>query len=186
MGNSYGGGYSGVGAGFTSMPSTTGGNMNYLLDPNYAVAQTMAQQAQYNQVFNATATQTVNQVLSQEEQEYQNFCRYNKKSDGTNYTKSEWKAMKGQAIQNMKSSTSVSTSSSNLPVNSGSSSSTGRRCKKLSANDMAHCEGSGVCQRCNGNKRYYTTAFGTGRWVDSCTTCGGTGKCPSCHGTGHR
>lgn len=63
--------------------------------------------------------------------------------------------------------------------------SSGKRCKKLSATDMAHCEGTGVCQRCNGNKRYYTTSFGYGRWVDPCGTCGGSGECPSCHGTGY-
>jgi len=50
--------------------------------------------------------------------------------------------------------------------------------------DYAHCNDTGVCRRCNGNKKYYTTAFGTGRWVDPCTTCGGSGKCPSCGGTG--
>lgn len=80
------GGYGGYGSSYAA-PSG-GGNMNYLLDPNYAVAQTMAQQQQYNQVFNNIATQTVNQVLSEEEQEYQNFCKYNKKADGSNYTKS--------------------------------------------------------------------------------------------------
>lgn len=176
-------GLGGYGYGGYAPAAYDSGNMNYLLDPNYAVAQTMAQQNQYNQVFNSFAQQTVNQVTTQEEQEYQEFCKYNKKSDGTNYTKSEWRALKGQAIQNTKSSGSFSNSSSS---SSNVSSSSGKRCKKLSSSDMAHCEGTGVCQRCNGNKRYYTTSFGNGRWVDPCTICGGSGKCPSCNGKGFK
>lgn len=160
MGNNYGG----VGTGFTSMPNTTGGNMDYLLDPNYAVQQ----------------------VLSQEEQEYQTFCAYNKKPDGSNYTKSEWRMMKGQAIQNMKNGESTYSSNSSSNGSSGNSSATSRTCKKLSVSDLAHCGGSGVCQRCNGQKRYWDNSFGNGHWVDPCIICGGTGKCPSCNGTGHR
>lgn len=41
----------------------------------------------------------IQQVLSQEMQEYQQFCRYNKKSDGSNYTLDEYRALQGQAIQ---------------------------------------------------------------------------------------
>lgn len=40
----YGYGYGGN----SYMTPSSGGNMNYLLDPNYAVAQTVAQQQQYN------------------------------------------------------------------------------------------------------------------------------------------
>lgn len=69
---------------------------------------------------------------------------------------------------------------------SNSTSSSSKRCKKISVTDMAHCEGSGICQRCNGDKRYWDDSFGVGHWVDPCTTCRGTGECPSCHGTGHR
>ena len=47
------GGYGGYGSSY--MAPSGGGNMNYLLDPNYAVAQTMAQQQQYNQEFNNIA-----------------------------------------------------------------------------------------------------------------------------------
>lgn len=74
LGNMGGYGYGGN----SYITPSSGGNMNYLLDPNYAVAQTMAQQQQYNQVFNSIAQQSVNQVLSEEEQEYQTFCKYNK------------------------------------------------------------------------------------------------------------
>ena len=78
-----GGGYGvyGVGIGataYTNTSYTTGGNINQLLDPNLAVQQ----------------------VLAQEDQDYQAFCRFNKKADGSNYSKTEWRIMQGQAIQN--------------------------------------------------------------------------------------
>lgn len=154
----YSSGYSGVG--YTS----TGGNMNYLLDPNYAMQQ----------------------VLSAEEQEYQTFSTYNKKSDGSNYSKNEWRTMKGQAIQNSKSSSSLSSGYSSSGSSSSSTSSSTKRCRKTSATDIAHCEGTGVCQKCNGKGRYYDTSFGTGKWVDPCGICRGSGKCPSCNGKGYR
>ena len=56
LGNMGGYGYGGN----SYITPSSGGNMNYLLDPNYAVAQTMAQQQQYNQVFNSIAQQSVN------------------------------------------------------------------------------------------------------------------------------
>ncbi len=52
-------------------------DLNRLADPNFAIQQ----------------------VFSQEMQEYQQFCRYNKKSDGSNYTLGEYRALQGQAIQ---------------------------------------------------------------------------------------
>ncbi len=60
--------------------SIAGGNMNYLLDPRYAIAQ----------------------VQQQEMQEYRQFSQYNKKADGSNYSLNEWRALQGQAIQNLK------------------------------------------------------------------------------------
>ena len=66
--------------------------------------------------------------------------------------------------------------------NSTHSTSSSRRCSKLTATDIAHCNGYGVCSKCNGNKKY----FENGRWVDPCVTCGGSGLCPSCHGEGER
>lgn len=58
--------------------------------------------------------------------------------------------------------------------------SSARKCLKLTATDLAHCNGNGICSKCNGNKKY----FDNGRWVAPCAVCGGTGKCPSCHGVG--
>ena len=55
--------------------ATNGGNMNYLLDPQYAAAQTAAQYNQMNQVGNMIAVQTINQTNAQEEREYQQFCQ---------------------------------------------------------------------------------------------------------------
>lgn len=164
-----------------------GNNMNYLLDPNYAAAQTMAQQNQYNQFFSSTVEQTVKQTQSEEEQEYQGFAKYNKKSDGSNYTKSEWRTMKGQAIQQMGGNNSSSTSSEkDTQSRDKSSTSSSRKCMKLHAMDNAHCNGTGVCSACNGKGRYYDTSFGNGHWVSPCVNCNGSGKCPSCNGTGYR
>lgn len=56
-------------------------------------------------------------------------------------------------------------------------------CKKLSATDHAHCNGNGICSRCNGERVYLDNSFGLDKWV-SCTTCRGTGKCSGCNGTG--
>lgn len=166
-------------------PQTFGsnGNLDYLLDPNYAVAQTVAQQNQYNQIFGSIATQTVNQVYSQEEQEYQEFCKYNKKSDGTNFTKNEWRTMKGKVAQSSHTSNSSTQSKSS---SSQSENYTSRTCRKISASDIAHCNGNGLCSKCNGKGRYYDTSLGSSRWVDPCDNCKGSGKCPGCHGTGRR
>lgn len=165
MGLSSMGSYSGYSSGYSSVGYTsTSGNMDYLLNPNYAVQQ----------------------VLSAEDQEYHTFAKYNKKSDGSNYTKNEWITMKGQAIQNSKSSSSQSSRYNSSGSSSSSTSSSTKRCRKTSATDIAHCEGTGVCQKCNGKGRYYDTSFGSGRWVDPCGICNGTGKCSSCNGKGYR
>ena len=174
------GGGMNYGMGYNYAPYNSG-NMNYLLDPNYAVAQTVAQYNQMNQVGNMIAAQTISQANDQEESEYQQFCQSFKKPDGSRYTKDEWRAMKGQAINEMKYGNSSSSSSY-----SSSSSSSERRCVRSSASDYAHCGGSGICQKCNGKKKYYDTSYGNARWVDPCVVCKGTGKCPGCNGTGVR
>ena len=65
---------------------------------------------------------------------------------------------------------------------SAGSTSSSRKCMKLTVTDNAHCNGNGLCSKCNGNKKY----FENGRWIDPCVICGGSGMCPSCHGTGER
>lgn len=58
----------------------TTNNMNHLIDPNFAIQQT----------------------LSQEWQEYQQFSRYNKRPDGSDYTLAEFRAFQGATIQQAK------------------------------------------------------------------------------------
>ena len=173
LGNMGGYGYGGN----NYMAPSSGGNMNYLLDPNYAVAQTMAQQQQYNQVFNSIAQQSVNQVLSEEEQEYQTFCKYNKKSDGSNYTKSEWRALKGQAIQNMNSGKSTVVNSNG--TNYGRSNSTNTNTS--SGGKTCHiCHGTKKCWTCGGNRTYINPLTNKRVACPNCTN----GWCSRCNGTG--
>ena len=61
---------------------------------------------------------------------------------------------------------------------SASASSGGYKCKKLSATDKAHCNDTGVCQNCNGNK---VTLDMLGNTIE-CKVCYGKGVCPSCQG----
>lgn len=184
---SYGNGF----GGYTSISNfgytSSGGNMNYLLDPRYAMAQVAAEQAQFNQVASSIAQQTITQVNAEENQQYLEFCKYNKKADGTNYTKDEWRAFVGEAIQLSKSGSSSTRNTTTTSYSqTTSSSSTSRRCRTLHASDYAHCGGNGKCSRCNGKGRYYDTSYGNARWVDPCIHCKGDGKCPTCHGTGYR
>lgn len=158
------------------MVSSGSGNMDYLLDPNYTIAQTMAQQQQYNQVLGNIAQQSVNQVLSEEEQEYQNFCKYYKKPDGSNYTKSEWRALKGQAVQNMnRSKTSDVANGTNYERNSStntSSSSGGKTCHI--------CHGTKKCWTCGGKRTYINPLTNKRVACPNCTN----GWCSRCNGTG--
>ena len=83
-------------------------------------------------------------------------------------------------------SSSYDSGSSSYDDSSSSSYSSKRQCLKMMASDNAHCNGSGVCSRCNGKGHYYDNTFGLNKLVDPCVTCGGSGKCPSCGGTGYR
>lgn len=196
MGLGNTGGYGGYGGGYIA-PSG-GGNMDYLLDPNYAAAQTMAQQQQYNQVFNNIAQQTVNQVSSMEEKEYENFCKYNKKPDGSNYTKSEWLAFKAQAIQNMNTGGGAavfSTGATSGTINASGMSSFSQIQNSTSSSTQQTRHN---CPLCNGQRRIvkdtYPSLFGTSDYKVRCNECGGyfmrsTGHthitCPQCHGKGY-
>ena len=158
--------------------TSSSNNNDYLLDPNYTVAQTMSQYNQLNQVHETIAKQSIAQTFSQEEQDYQTFCKYNKKQDGTNYSKSEWRALQGSAIQ--KNNNAYSEPAISTVGESVADKSTIRKCKRISASDYAHCNDTGVCPMCNGAKRYYDTSIGISRWVDPCVVCGGSGDCPTC------
>lgn len=171
MGLSNMGGYGNYGGGY-SVPQS-GGSMDYLLDPNYAVAQTVAQQNQYNQVFGSIATQTVREVNAQENRAYQEFCKFYKKSDGTDYTKNEWKALVGQAYQNVNNgNTSSSGGYSSSSGNSGTSSS--KTCSL--------CHGIKKCWTCNGKRTFLNSLTGDRVACPNCTD----GLCRKCHGTGRQ
>ena len=151
-------GLSGMGGhgGYGASAYSGSGNMDYLLNPNYAIAQTIAQQQQLNQVGNAIAVQTINQVNAN-----------------------------GGMATDASGSHSGSTDSYSSSSGSNTSSSS-RICKKTSATDLAHCNGNGKCPKCNGAGKYYDISYGVSKWVDPCVICNGNGKCPSCHGTGSR
>lgn len=65
---------------YTQPNYTNVGNFNSLIDPKLAAMQ----------------------VNAQYYAEYQDFCLYNKKANGSNYTYSEWLTLRGQAIMNLK------------------------------------------------------------------------------------
>lgn len=56
--------------------------------------------SQLNQL--ANPMYAVQSVQQQDWLEYMEFCRYNKKADGSNYSHDEWWALKGQALMNLK------------------------------------------------------------------------------------
>jgi hypothetical protein len=45
------------------------------------------------------------------------------------------------------------------------------------------CDGSGICQACNG-RGYYQDVMGYDGNLMRCEACGGSGKCQTCNGTG--
>lgn len=158
------------------VPTTTSassGNLDYLLDPRYAIAQ----------------------VQAQEEAEYQQAAAGFAQM-GKTLTRQEYMAMKGAAIQQMNSSggsgssggTSYSShsGSSSSSRSSSSGSSVREHCTMSHVHDYMHCNGTGRCQRCNGRGRYTDSMFGQTVTHDPCNYCHGTGKCPSCHGTGYK
>lgn len=74
-------------------PTYSTGNMDYLLDPNYAIQQTQQQQAQFNAVNQQLINQTVQQVKQQEDEEYMRMT-------GGRISREEWNSIKAQAAYN--------------------------------------------------------------------------------------
>lgn len=64
----------------TDPSKLTSANLNHLIDPYFTIQQTNAR----------------------EYAEYQEFCRYNKREDGSNYSFDEFQAYKGQILHNLK------------------------------------------------------------------------------------
>lgn len=151
------GGYGGYGmGGYQVMPGgfVRNTSMDYLLDPRYAMQQ----------------------VLNQEQQEYQAAKRYR-----PDLTLEQFRIEKGQAIQMMNSNSgglSSSPSSSSSSSRSTTSSSNGSMCRL--------CAGSGVCKTCSG-KGYYYNPLDLSKKV-LCPNCQSNhnGKCSSCGGTGKK
>lgn len=154
-------------------------NMSYSYS-SYPMMSPVTSQNDYSAAFRNIAEQTIRESEARQEEEYQTFRNYNKKVDGSEYTRAEWQAIQGQAL--MESEGKSTTSSSGTGYSSSSSSSSLRSCTKVSVTDIAHCNGTGKCSKCNGEGKYYDTSYGISRWVNPCIICDGSGKCPSCHG----
>ena len=140
---------------------------------------TSALNRNYTSELNSLANQTIEQVYAQEENEYLNFKSQFKKADGSEYTKSEWRALKGEIYSQMNNNRNQSNNSvqNNSNVNASS--------KK--------------CTTCNGSGRMPYDTFPEQYGLDNsykvkCNECGkffpkSWGHthitCKSCHGKGY-
>lgn len=177
-------GYGGYGMGFGGVGT---GNMDYLLDPRYAVAQVAQENAYFSNVFNGLATHTVNQVKNQEQTEYQQLLQFE-----PDLTFDEFRWRKTQAQTLMKEAERGERNvrykeSSSVPSYSGSGCRSCHGTGKCRGYQHAsvtllnlYCGGDGRCTKCYG-KRVSTNEFGS---TGSCTQCRGTGKCHMCGGSG--
>lgn len=94
---------------------TTSGNMDYLLDPNYAIWQAQQQQAE----FDAINQQLINLSIWQtEQQEYETYLMMT--GGGTNMSFDEWKAIAAQAAMNESFNSDMSFFTSPSPIDNGS------------------------------------------------------------------
>lgn len=102
---------------------TPSGNMNYLLDPMYAVSQVQQQQQYYNNLNQQFIQNAVNETNAKEQKEY-NQAREAYKKIGKDLTLEEYRAMQGQAIMmangeytdNTENSSSINSNGSYSPV----------------------------------------------------------------------
>ena len=170
-------GMSGYGYGMGYMPSYGygyggGSNMNYLLDPNYAIMQVAQKQASMNSVNEQLITKTIQQVNSAEQEEYQEAKKYR-----PNLTLEQFRKEKAQAYQNTKSTANTSTQST-------TSTDYKQRTKDIlnatAGEKCLSCKGSGKCAACNGTKIAH--GFGNSSYI--CNVCNDKGDCPVCDGTG--
>lgn len=101
--------YTSLGANSTSF-NTNSGNLDYLLDPNYAIWQAQQQQAE----FDAINRQLINLSIWQtEQQEYETYLLMT--SGGTTMTFDEWKALAAQAAMNESFNTDMNSFISDAP-----------------------------------------------------------------------
>lgn len=164
---------------YASMPQGTSlGSMNNAEFTNYSLGQ----------LANYSMMQVAMQWKQEEMQMKTGFASTYRQLHGKDPSEEEVQAAynsymqsKGNAYQAVQQASSglydrelgVSSNSS-----SASSTSGGYKCKKLSATDKAHCNDTGVCQNCNGNK---VTLDMLGNTIE-CKVCYGKGVCPSCQG----
>lgn len=66
-----------------------------------------------------------------------------------------WVSSSSSFSSSSASSATTDSASTSALGSSTTNTNMGKRCRKLSTHDIAHCGGSGVCARCNGNKRYF-------------------------------
>lgn len=161
-------GTGGFGYGMGYMPNYGGGggNMDYLLDPRYAMMQVAQQQAQMNAVNQQIIQTTIRQVSEAEQAEYQAAKKYR-----PNLTLEQFRSEKAQAYQNATSSGGSTTSDYQQRKKDNLNRTVGENCLS--------CKGSGKCNACNGTK----VAHGFGNTY-KCNVCNENGDCPVCHGTG--
>lgn len=167
----------------TSSPHSTNniGNLPLELQPDIAAKRAVAEINYMMKVeeenFKSNYRATFKQNWGREPSESEVMEAY------TNYLRAKNEAY---AASNFSSFSPTSTTSTSSSSSTSTSANTGKTCLKLSASDDAHCNGMKVCSKCNGNKAYWDNTFGTRHYVDPCVVCNGTGKCPSCGGTGIR
>ena len=164
---------------YASMPQGTSlGSMNNADFTNYSLGQ----------LANYSMMQVAMQWKQEEMQMKTGFAASYRQLHGKDPSAEEVQAAynsymqsKGNAYQAVQQASSglydrelgVSRNSSSASAGSG-----GYKCKKLSATDKAHCNDTGVCQNCNGNK---VTLDMLGNTIE-CKVCYGKGVCPSCQG----
>lgn len=165
------GGYGyGTGYGTGYMPSYGGGgNMNYLLDPNYAIMQVSQQQAQMNAVNEQLISNAIQKMNDAEQEEYQAAKRYR-----PNLTLEQFRLEKAQAYQLMNSSENTSSSSyetSTTSQNCIRCKGSGRQVYETNPVMLGSDDYKVKCDECG--QKFLKSV---GHTHISCKLCGGTGK----------
>lgn len=159
------------GLGYYPTYSAGGNNMNYLLDPSYAMAQTIQQQQQVNNFFVETTTATMKQVKREEEEYINNWILNFKNNYGRNPTEQEINDARSQYYQIKNNSYEGNRFSRKT------TSTTTSRDK-----DCPLCNGMKKCITCFGEKIYLNPL--TNKYID-CPNCT-DGWCSRCHGSGKK
>ena len=156
---------------YNPYPYQGGGNMDYLLDPNYTLMQMQPQiaQMQARMAEEWKATQESQQYLRSMQNKWQSFPQ------GTG----GWNNMpvvSGTPVFIPESESSIGTIGT---TSSYSNSSSGAVCKT--------CNGGGKCNSCHGSGIRTDNLFAAGQNPTAkCGVCGGSGICVICHGSGRK